>query len=117
MADDSNFSNMIEISIISYLHRVAQKLLNIHYMFTISSLYVHCIIHYIFTIYSLYIHYIFTISALYIHYMLTICLLTVCVYIFLKTRKINSLRKIFLSFCRNILVSRHCSYFGTIFLN
>ena len=52
-------------------------------MFTIYSLYVHCIftkcpryVHYIFTTYSLYVHYMFTneeitIYSLYVHYMLT----------------------------------------------
>ena len=64
---------------------------NVHYMFTIYSLYIHCMfttcspyIHYIFIIYSLYIHcillyvhYMFTIYSLYIHYMFTVCSLHV----------------------------------------
>ena len=67
--------------------------LYVHYMFTVCSLYVHCIVYtlyvhymltiyslngqYIFTICSLYIHYMFTIYIHYIHYMFTICSLYV----------------------------------------
>ena len=78
--------------------RVTKFQLYIHYMFTICSVYIHCIftggsyirylaviyiyivhlyIHYIFTICTLYVPYIFTVYSLYFHYMFPICSLYV----------------------------------------